>query len=128
MLEPAKRTGKPAARRRSSKLLGLTLILLSLALALPAFALTSIGEGWFKQSSQSSADLRAVAFPSATHGWAVGAGDVAGGHAKGECRAGRDQHEREERMHLRPDDNRHERDDRDGNDGQWHVIRPFSAR
>ena len=72
MLELAKRIGRPAARRRNSKLLGLALILLSLALALPAFALTSTGEGWFKQSSQSSADLRAVAFPDATHGWAVG--------------------------------------------------------
>jgi hypothetical protein len=45
MLQSATPTDKPAARRRTSRLLGLALVLLSLALALPAGASAFIPTG-----------------------------------------------------------------------------------
>ena len=74
MLQPATPTDKPAARRRASRLLGLSLVLLTLALALPAGA--SAAAGWFTQSSGSTAFLTGVAFTDPTHGWAVASGGV----------------------------------------------------
>ena len=70
MRQPATSTDKPAARRRTGKVFVLTLILLSLALALPAGA--SAASGWFKQSSGTTTELDSVAFPDASHGWAIG--------------------------------------------------------
>ena len=76
MSQSATTPGKPATRQRAYRLLGLALILLTLALALPAGAGADIpaGDGWNAQSSGSSARLTGVAFPDATHGWAVGEG------------------------------------------------------
>lgn len=66
MRQSATPTGKPAARRRTHKLLALTLILLSLALALPAgaSAFISTGDGsWFWQNQLPQGNpLYAVAF------------------------------------------------------------------
>jgi photosystem II stability/assembly factor-like uncharacterized protein len=73
MGQSARLTDKPAARRRICKLFVLTLILLSLALALPAGA--SAAAGWFKQSSGTTTELDAVAFGDASHGWAIGNAD-----------------------------------------------------
>jgi len=70
MGQSATLTDRPAARRRTCKLCVLTLIFLSLALALPAGAFAAAG--WFTQSSGTTAELDAVAFPDASHGWAVG--------------------------------------------------------
>ena len=70
-------TGKPATRRRASRLLGLALILLTLALALPAGAsafVSSGGDGRVRQSWGSGPCLYDVAFSDAAHGWAVGEG------------------------------------------------------
>jgi len=68
MLQSATRTDKPAARRRICKILGLGLVLLGLALALPAGASTfnSAGGGRSIQSSGSSAQLWDVALTDAT--------------------------------------------------------------
>ena len=76
MLQSATRTDKPAARRRICKILGLGLVLLGLALALPAGASTfnSTGGGRSIQSSGSSAQLWDVALTDATYGWVVGGG------------------------------------------------------
>ena len=63
------RTDKPAARRRTYKLLGLVPILLTFALALPASA---SADGWVAQTSGTTSVLRGIAFSDATHGWAVG--------------------------------------------------------
>ena len=67
--------GAPA-RRRSSRLFGLTLVLVTLALALPgtASAFISTGDGgWFWQNPLPQGNsLSGVAFSDATHGWAVG--------------------------------------------------------
>ncbi len=70
MGQSATSTDRPAARRRVCKVFVLTLIVLSLALALPAGA--SAATGWFKQSSGTTAEFDAVAFPDASHGWAIG--------------------------------------------------------
>ena len=69
-------TGRPAARRRTFKLLALALILVTLALGLAAAAsafVSSSGGGWFAQSSGTLVQLEAVTFSDAAHGWAVGA-------------------------------------------------------
>jgi len=60
----------PAHRRRTFSLLGATLILLSLALALPAAAVAA--DGWYAQSSGTTKSLGAVAFSDANHAWVVG--------------------------------------------------------
>ena len=75
MLQTATPTHKPAAWRRAYKLLGLALILLTFAMALPAAASACIFAGGAARSTQGSggaADLYGVAFSDATHGWAVG--------------------------------------------------------
>jgi len=76
MLQSATLADTPAARRRATGLLGLTLILLTLALALPAgaSALVSAGGGWSRQSSGTTAPLYAVAFSDAAHGRTVSHG------------------------------------------------------
>ena len=71
----AKGVGKSVSRTRIRSLLGLALILLGLALALPAGALASIGTEYsvpFSRSSASAASLASVTFADAAHGWAVG--------------------------------------------------------
>ena len=75
MRQSATPTDRPIVRRRTYRFLGLTLILLTLALALPAGASAFVstgGSGWFTQTSWSDAWLYAVTFTDATHGWAVG--------------------------------------------------------
>jgi len=77
MVRPTTPTAKRAARRRTSRLLAMMWILLSLALTLSApasaAAFVSTGDGgWFKQSPATTASIEGVAFPDATHGWAVG--------------------------------------------------------
>jgi IPT/TIG domain/Photosynthesis system II assembly factor YCF48 len=77
MLRSATRTDQPATMRRAYRRLGLTLILLTLALALPAGASGFISAGndhWFKQTSGSIEWLNGVDFSDAAHGWAVGDG------------------------------------------------------
>ena len=65
---------RPAPRWRIPTLLPLTLILLSLALALPAGAVASAG--WSLQNSGAPADTGfvGVAFANVSDGWAVGSG------------------------------------------------------
>jgi len=76
MPQSATPTDKPVARR-ARKVLVLTLILLTIALALPAGAsafISSGGHGWFTQSSGTTAHLLSVDFIDAGRGWAVGTG------------------------------------------------------
>ena len=63
---------RPPARRLISGLGTLTLLLLGVALALPAGALAAAG--WNPQSSGTSESLASVAFTSVNDGWAVGSG------------------------------------------------------
>jgi hypothetical protein len=72
MRQSATHTDQPAARRRISTLLTLTLILLGLTLARPASAFASSSAGWSRQSSGTTDSLNAVAFANASDGWAVG--------------------------------------------------------
>ena len=78
MTKSVTRADRPALRRRSRTLLGLTLVLLALTLALPAWASAFMpvrgGAGWSAQTSGSTAWLSGVTFVDATHGWAVGDG------------------------------------------------------
>ena len=73
MSQPATITATPAVRRCTCKLIGVALILLGLALALPAVAFAS---GWNTQNSGAS-NLSAVTFANASDGWAVGNGILA---------------------------------------------------
>ena len=77
MRQSATPIDKPAARPRTSRLLGPMLILVFLALALPAVAPASGSSGgwggWVFQDSGSYAGLNAVTFADADQGWAVGA-------------------------------------------------------
>ena len=75
MRQSAAFTGKPTARRRTPRLIGLALILLTLALAPPAGASGFVSTGGGSESTRTSgttAPLNAVAFANATRGWAVG--------------------------------------------------------
>jgi photosystem II stability/assembly factor-like uncharacterized protein len=79
MLQPATRTGRPAARRRACILLTLELLLLTIVLALPdgAFAYRVAGAGgWSTQTSGTVGNFLGIAFSDATNGWAVGEGGM----------------------------------------------------
>ena len=84
MLKSASRSDKPVARRRTARLLGLALILVGVALALPAGAFAS-GSGWATQySGPTDCELFGVAFANANDGWAVGQDfDTSGGFILG---------------------------------------------
>ena len=63
---------QPVARRRPYKLLTLTIVLLGLALLLPAGAFASNAAGWNPEWSGVPEDVDALAFPNASDGWMVG--------------------------------------------------------
>ena len=63
---------RPATHRRVARLLTLTLLLLGLALALPAGALAAGSAGWSPQTSGTAESPWGVAFANASDGCAVG--------------------------------------------------------
>jgi len=79
MRQSATRTGKPAARQRTCKLLAQTLIVLTLALALPSGVQASLAignNGSFTQRWRDRAPVPTVAFAHAVRGQAASAGGI----------------------------------------------------
>ncbi len=78
MPSSAHRSSRPPSRVLGVPLVILALVLLGMALALPAgaYVSTSVG-GWYWQDLSAPATLNGVAFGDASHGWAVG-GTIAG--------------------------------------------------